>query len=109
MKRRTEDLKWTLREAESRTGIRNAHLSQIETGVISRPDPGILWKLSDVYGLDFGKLMKLAGHAGGRGDEATRKVHAEVAYRTVSELSRQEREDALAYLRQIRERGQPHK
>ena len=50
---REEKMKWGLREAARRTGIHNAHLSQIESGVIARPDPNILFTLATAYGLDY--------------------------------------------------------
>ena len=48
---------------ERRTGIHNAHLSQIETGAIERPAPNMLWALAEVYGLDLcRRSAALAGH-----------------------------------------------
>ena len=34
----------SLREVERRTGIGNAHLSQLETGTIVRPEPALVWE-----------------------------------------------------------------
>src|SRR5919107_5849060 len=51
----------SLRAVEGRTAIKSGHLSQIETGAIARPDLAILWELSDLYGLDFERLLELAG------------------------------------------------
>ena len=42
---------WTLREAERRTGIPNAHISQLETGTIRRPELATLVPLAAAYGL----------------------------------------------------------
>ena len=53
---------WSLREVERRTGIHNAHLSQIETGAIERPAPNMLWALAEVYELDLAELMRMSGH-----------------------------------------------
>src|SRR6185312_12778056 len=52
---------FTLRDVEGRTGIPNAHLSQIERGQIKRPDQRIVWKLAQLYNLDFGLLAAWAG------------------------------------------------
>lgn len=53
--------RWSLREVERRTGRPNAYLSQIERGVIRRPDPVVVWRLADLYGLNFELLMQWAG------------------------------------------------
>jgi HTH-type transcriptional regulator, competence development regulator len=94
---------WSLREVESRTEIRNAHLSQIETGAIERPDPNILHVLAGAYGLDFPDLMRLAGHA--RGDDQL-GVDATVAWRALEELSPEERRDVLAFMAELRRKRQ---
>lgn len=54
--------RWSLREVERRTGRPNAYLSQIERGVILRPDPVVVWQLADLYGLNFELLMQWSGH-----------------------------------------------
>ena len=71
-----EGKKWSLREVERRTGIHNAHLSQIETGTIERPAPNVLWALAEVYDLDLQDLLRLAGHV-----EAAASAHARVGGR----------------------------
>ena len=59
----------SLRDVERRTGIRNAHLSQIETDTIAKPEMAILWDLAALYGVDFARLLALAGHVSGARDE----------------------------------------
>lgn len=54
---------WTLREAERRSGIPNAHISQIETGTIARPGVAVLIRLSAAYEIPLPSLLALAGHA----------------------------------------------
>lgn len=54
---------FSLREVERRTGRTNAYLSQVERGVIRRPDPLCLLELSDLYRLDFVTLASWAGLA----------------------------------------------
>jgi len=53
---------WTLREVEQRTGISNAHLSQVELGKIQRPSPRMLRVLAQVYELDLSELFRLGGY-----------------------------------------------
>lgn len=53
---------WTLREAERRTGVANAHLSQLESGTILRPTLDTLVPLAAVYGLPLDELAAVAGH-----------------------------------------------
>jgi transcriptional regulator with XRE-family HTH domain len=55
---------WSLRDAERHTGIPNAHLSQIETGAIRRPDLRTLLPLAAVYGIPLAVLMTDAGYPG---------------------------------------------
>jgi len=53
---------YTLRDVQERTGILNAHLSQIEKGRIRRPDPALLWRLAELYSLDYGLLAQWSGY-----------------------------------------------
>jgi transcriptional regulator with XRE-family HTH domain len=52
----------SLREVESRTGISNAYLSQVENGKIREPSPGNLFKLSELYGVSYAELLEQAGY-----------------------------------------------
>ncbi len=52
----------TLREAESRSGISNSYLNQIETGKVSKPSPDIIGKLSELYEVSFELLLEKSGH-----------------------------------------------
>lgn len=102
--------KWTLREVEGRTGVRNAHLSQIESGVIERPDTGLLWTLAGLYGLEFSELMRLAGRtsAGSRSasrPDGRRRSLAGVALKALDDLTPEQQEQALAYMDQLRRTG----
>jgi transcriptional regulator with XRE-family HTH domain len=51
---------WTLREAEARTGISNALLSQIETGKQDNPTLRTIAALCDGYGLSPAKVIASA-------------------------------------------------
>ncbi|MEK6274331.1 MAG: helix-turn-helix transcriptional regulator [Actinomycetota bacterium] len=90
----------TLRQVEDQTGIPNAHTSQIESGTIEKPAPHILWDYARIYGLDYGKLMRLAGHwEPGRGPAKRKNVVA--ALRALDELDTDEQNRALNYMAEI--------
>jgi transcriptional regulator with XRE-family HTH domain len=91
----------SLREVERRTGIHNAHLSQIETGKILRPEMALLWELAGLYECDYRELLRLAGHS--RGTPGERRERMTVALRALDELTAEERESAMRYLRQLQE------
>ena len=86
----------SLRDVERATGIRNAHLSQLETGTIERPDVALLWDLAALYDIEFEELARLAGHItdGGRARIA-------VALRALGELTDDEQEEALRYIAEL--------
>lgn len=56
-----KDRGWSLREAERRSGVPNAHISQIETGAIERPGIAILVRLAEAYGIPEADLLAAAG------------------------------------------------
>ena len=95
----------TLREVERRTGIHNAHLSQIEKGAIARPAPNMLFTLAAVYEVPYEKLMQMAGHfTTGR---TTRRSLQGAALHALEELSPKEQRQVLDYMQQVvRERKQ---
>lgn len=95
---------FSLRDVERRTGIRNAHLSQIETDTISRPEMAILWELAALYGVDFGELLRLAGHNTGAETSARGRRRLTVALRALSELTPAEQADVLRYMAEVKGR-----
>lgn len=52
---------WSLREAERRSGVPNAHISQIETGAIQRPGAHTVIRLGDAYEIPAAELLAMAG------------------------------------------------
>lgn len=48
---------WSLREAERRSGVPNAHISQIETGAIKSPELATLHPLAKAYGIQLADLV----------------------------------------------------
>jgi transcriptional regulator with XRE-family HTH domain len=89
---------WSLREVERRTGIHNAHLSQIETGAIERPAPNVLWALAEVYELDLGDLMRMSGHVESA-PSGTEGSVVGTALRALGELSTAEQEQVLQFMK----------
>jgi len=87
----------SLRDVERATGIDNAHLSQLETGKIRKPDLSLLWQLAGVYELKFDELIRLAGH--GVGDASMT-----VAMRALGDLTEDERRDVIAYMTRLKRR-----
>jgi HTH-type transcriptional regulator, competence development regulator len=94
----------SLREVERRTGVRSGHLSQIETDTIAKPEMAILWELAALYGLDFARLLSLAGYAAGAETSGRQRQRMTVALRALSELSPREQADALSYMAGLRGR-----
>jgi len=91
---------WSLREVERRTGIHNAHLSQIETGAIERPAPNVLWALAEVYELDLRELMRMSGHV----EAAAKGTPGSVvgaALRELGEMSPGQQEQVLKFIKKI--------
>ena len=92
--------RWSLREVERRSGIQNAHLSQIETGAIERPAPRILWTLAQLYGLEYRELLQLAGHV----ESAARATPGAVvgqALRRMGDLTPEQQKEVLEFIRRI--------
>ncbi len=94
----------SLRDVERRTGIRNAHLSQIETDTIAKPEMAILWDLAALYGADFARLLALAGHAGGAENSSSQRRRTTVALRALGELSPREQTEALRFMAELKAR-----
>ena len=93
----------SLRDVERRTGIRSGHLSQIETNVIARPEMAILWELAALYGLDFGRLLGLAGYGGGE-QSGRQRQRMTVALRAMTELSAADQSEALRFMAELKAR-----
>ena len=94
---------WALREVERRTGIHNAHLSQIENGGIARPNPNVLWTLAELYEIDYQELLRLAGHVeAGAADAASKRSTVGAALRAMGDLTPEEQREVLDHIEQLR-------
>jgi transcriptional regulator with XRE-family HTH domain len=100
LKATREALGLSLREVERRTGIHNAHLSQIESGMIERPAPHILWTLASTYGIDYDELMRLAGHVGSEAPSSSRP--AAIAALRAYGLSADQERKVIAFIDEIK-------
>ena len=103
LRRARADRGLSLRDVERRTGIRNAHLSQIETDTIAKPEMAILWDLASLYGIDFARLLALAGHAGGASSGSQRR-RVTVALRALGQLSPGDQDEALRFMAELKAR-----
>jgi len=93
----------SLRDVERRTGVRSGHLSQIETNTIARPELAILWELAATYGIDFSRLLALAGQ-GGEAPSGRQRSRMTVALRAMSELSPADQAEALRFMAELKAR-----
>jgi transcriptional regulator with XRE-family HTH domain len=107
LRERRDALGLSLREVEKLTGISNAHLSQIETGKIERPEVSLLFQLAEAYDLDFVELMNQAGHLtpGGTGSE---RALTGAALRAVGQLSTPQTAETLNFIRRLSRKKGPH-
>lgn len=95
---------WSLREAEKETGIHNAHLSQLETGTITRPSEALLWRLSSAYVVDYMRLLRLAGHTTKQKANSARRSLAGAALHALEDLSTAEQKQVIEYMEELRRR-----
>ena len=100
---RRRELGLSLRDVEEETGIKNAHLSQIETGAIDRPAPNLLYELAVAYDLDFKRLMRLAGLT--KRNDANRGVMFNAAFRALDDLNPTQQAEAVEYLEKLRNKA----
>ena len=94
------ELGLTLRQVEELTGIPNAHTSQIESGTIEKPAAHMLWDYARVYGLEYSKLMQLAGQWE-PGRNGARRNNVVAGLRALDELNVDEQNRALDYMAEI--------
>lgn len=96
------DRKLTLRAVEEATNkeVSNAYLSQIENGKIQKPSPNILYALANLYGVDYDKLMELAGYITTTRTDVER--HGRAATFAELHLTQAEESELLRYLGYLR-------
>jgi transcriptional regulator with XRE-family HTH domain len=105
-----KDRHMTLRQVEEATNkeVSNAYLSQIEQDKIQKPSPNVLHALSEIYAIDYAKLMEMAGYITPtkvRGDD---QRHGRVPTFAEHNLSSSEEAELLEYLKFMRSRKRRH-
>jgi HTH-type transcriptional regulator, competence development regulator len=97
----------TLRGVEQLTAgrIKNAYLSQVETGQIHRPSPEVLWLLSDLYGLDYDSLLISAGHRSGPQRPIDPRSLAGIPLRAFDGLSQDQRRQVASFVGFLRQQS----
>lgn len=90
----------TLRQVQAKTGIHNAHLSQIERGVIERPELSVLFELAQLYELDYAALLSLAGYVGERAPN--KKAVTTAALRAVGDLTPEQQTETFQFINRLR-------
>lgn len=103
LKRARKELTLTLRVVEEKTGVSNAYLSQLENGKVKNPSPAVLHKLSKVYKISYGRLMKLAGHPLPELDNQKLKPSFRLGNK-FEDLTEEEEEKLTEYLKFLRSR-----
>mgnify|MGYP003522831600 CR=1 FL=1 len=94
-----EGMRFSLRTVEEVTGISNAYLSQLENDKAKKPSANRLLKLSELYKIDFGYLLSLAGIV--ENESAANKAFGEYVF-SKEILTKDEEEELLQYLKFMR-------
>lgn len=94
----------TLREVESKTGVSNAYLSQLESGKIKQPSPLYLHKLADLYEVGYSILMEKVGYPTLEESEEIDIPQTQTLSRRIGRITDDEELELLEYLKLIRKR-----
>jgi transcriptional regulator with XRE-family HTH domain len=98
------DRELTLRQVEEATEkeVSNAYLSQIENDKIQQPSPNVLHALSEIYGVDYGQLMEMAGHITPSKPRGSSQRHGRVPTFANHNLTPDEEAALIDYLKFLR-------
>ena len=99
-----EDRRLSLRQVEEATDkeVSNGYLSQLENDRIKQPSPHILYALSELYGVEYTKLMEMAGYLKPSGTRKDSARHGRAATFSDISLTEEEEVELLRFLRFIR-------
>ena len=98
--------KLALRSVEEITGISNAYLSQLENNKIKKPSADILHKLSTTYKIDFNYLLHIAGLV--EKSSAENVSFGKFVF-SKDNLTKEEEQELVRYLKWMRERDKKEK
>ena len=101
LRRAREHRGFALREVERLTGRSSAYLSQVERGLIRRPDPSVLSELADLYRLDFMTLAGWAGWAEQPEGSPEGRSSANLLVRRVLELNETQRAEIFSFIEKL--------
>lgn len=93
----------TLRDAEEKSGISNAFLSQVESGKVKHPSPIILYKLANLYEVPYEILMDRAGYPVPQKAKEIEN-NASAVFHRLGQISVDEEQALLDYLSFLRNR-----
>ncbi|MBN1416500.1 MAG: helix-turn-helix transcriptional regulator [Bacteroidales bacterium] len=99
-----ESKKLTLRDVEKKIDVSNAYLSQLESGKIKQPSPITLYKLAELYGVEYEVLMKKVGYPVPRNKQTHNKSSKDILINRFGDISNDEEIELLEYLKFIRTR-----
>jgi len=104
-----KDRRLTLRQVEEATNreVSNAYLSQIEQDKIQKPSPNVLYALSEIYAIDYAKLMEMAGYISPVKPRGEDQRHGRVPTFAEHNLTSAEEAELLEYLNYMRSRRRP--
>jgi len=97
LKDQRERKRLTLREVEIQSGISNAYLSQLENDKIKKPSANTLYKLSELFGVNFDDLMVAAGIV-----EKKRETNNSFSFSSEQNVTKEEEAELLKYLKYLR-------
>jgi transcriptional regulator with XRE-family HTH domain len=102
----------SVRRAAAAADISSTYLSQLEAGAVKDPSPRVLHRLADTYQASYTNLMRAAGYLVPTQEATTGQGVVldswDIALRTTSPLTDNEREALAEYLAWYRSRrGQP--
>jgi len=97
-----ENLKLSLRTVEEVTGVSNAYLSQLENEKVTKPSANILYKLANLYKIEFNYLLTISGVIEQHSDK--NKSFGNYIF-SKENLTSEEEDELLDFLKHIRSRN----
>ena len=95
----------SLRELEIQSGISNAYLSQLENDKIKKPSANTLYRLSELFNMNFDDLMVSAGIVEKKKDSTFQTANFAFSS-AIGDLTDDEREKIMEYLKFLRHQKQ---